>query len=641
MKTSYRLFPLLSVCFLALSLGSVSAQRTYVPSKGKLMVRELDNLKGFEVVNTSADGPHLLARIPNGDMSQALQNPTFRWILDCYSRFSETSPARPLMNMADYPQKVEPLLTDLWHQFAPYNALTPRIGNQSCATGCVAHAMAQVIRYHRYASGNGTYTYTDTVGCGQTLTAEFPVGGYDFGNMLDVYEQGAYTSAELAAVATLLHDCGILVHMQYGVESSGAYSVRQPMALAGFFGYDKGMQMCYRDFYAYSEWERMLRKELAEGRPVLMSAQSPSLSHAFCCDGYDEQGLFHLNLGMAGDADGYYYLPYLTPKQPEWYDEDNPEGGMNLLQYMTIGVRPACEETVERHSYAFSGISALRSEGTLKDTLQVVTSNLSNVGWNIHHGKVSLLLKKDDQTVHSVAEYPHDFKLLDESGISYTDTLSFLLPSDVKEGAYRLVPCFEEDNGVWAEARTSVGTPNYLWLIVEEDSVHLRSDEESTAYLTLNGYEFPDTVVRATKPPFSISLRCHRSEFCGRFYVILSPESNPDDLRIIQYQGLTLSGGEETLRQFNRTHVGLASGAYHLRVAYDCNLFTDSLVWLSEEPLKTVYIVEPETPVCEPECEDKKMNHYDMNGIRMPEGLRPRGLVIQQGENGTRKIIIK
>jgi hypothetical protein len=185
-----------------------------------------------------------------------------------------------------------------------------------------------------------------------------------------------------------------------------------------------------------------------------------------------------------------------------------------------------------------------------------------------------------------------------------------------------------------------VGTPNYLLLNVEKDSVHLRSDELASAYLTLDAYDFPDTVVRATKPPFSIGLRCHRAEFCGRFYVVLSPEDNPNDLRIIQYQGLTLSDGEETVRQFNRTWVGVASGPYHLRVAYEGNLFTDSLVWLSEEPLKTIHVVEPGTSVGKVEAEGGNAKYYDMAGRRLPEGITSKGLVIRQGDNKENKKII-
>lgn len=619
------------------------AQRMVRAGGGDIMIRELSPQRGFEVVNTSARGPRLLARVPHGNMEKALQNPTFRWIMDCYGRAQGQPDRHLVLKSPTDAERVDPLLTDLWHQFAPYNSLTPLVDGQHCATGCVAHAMAQVIRYHRYARGQGSFTYTDSLGCGQTLTAEFPAAGYDFEQMLDRYDDGRYTAAQLDALAALLRDCGILVQMKYGVESSGAYSVRQPIALAHFFGYDKGMQMVFRDFYTYSEWEQLLRRELSAGRPVLMSASSPSLSHAFCCDGYDQQGLFHLNLGMAGDADGYYYLPYLTPKQPEWYDEDNPEGGMNLLQYMTIGIRPpgpADEPSRASHSFGFSHIKALNAGGLRHDTLSVATYDLSNLGWNYHGGKVSLLLKQDGRKVAELAPYAHEFLLEEVDDTTYTDTLSFLLPRDIAQGVYRIVPAFQEEDGTWEEARTSVGTPNYLLLKAVGDSVHVCADAGNTASLTLENFSFPDTIFRNSNPPFSFTLRCSDAEYCGRFYVILSPQDNPDDFRLIQYQGLTLLDGQQTVRSFNRTKVGIAPGTYHLRLAHDRDLFTDSLVWFSQTPLQTVQVVEPETGITAVDGAGARERLFNAAGVPVPAGRKPRGLVIQQTAGGGRKTII-
>lgn len=633
---------LMVLCALSLSVG---AQRSFVPSHGKCMVRELPGKEGFEVENNSGVGPRILARIPGGDMQRALQNPTFRWILDSYGRSIGRMPAPKVLKRAEGPDKVEPLLTDLWHQFAPYNALTPQIGGEHCATGCVAHALAQVIRYHRYAQGTGTYTYTDLDGCGQTLSTTLPAMGYDFDRMLDVYEEGAYTPEQLTALATLLRDCGILVQMQYGVDASGAYSVRQPIALANALGYDRGLQMYFRDFYTYSEWEQMLRHELQQGRPVLMSASSASLSHAFCCDGYDEQGLFHLNLGMAGDADGYYYLPYLTPKQPEWYDEDNPEGGMNLLQYMTVGIQPPHltegEASAERHSFGFSRIMAVRETAARHDSLSVATMQLANVGWNAHEGRVALALKHNEDVVALLADYPHGFLLEELDDTTYSDTLRFAVPLHVQEGRYRVVPVFEQSGGRWEEARTSVGVPNYLFLSVSEDSLRLQPDAGGTASLELADYDFPDSVVRGSRPPFTLALRCHGAEYCGRYYVILSPEDNPDDLRIIQLQGLTLADGETTVRDFRRTYVGLASGNYHLRVAYDVDLFTDSLVWLSPAPLKTIRVVEPASGVALPGAEKGGAQYVDLSGRRVADPRRRHGIVVQKTRDENRKVLMK
>ncbi len=631
----------LGICFLCMGGLPLCAQRVFVPKRGGCQVRELPSCQGFEVLNTAAEGPRVLARVPGGEMQKALQNPTFRWILDCYSRAAGKA-MQPVLRVADAPERVEPLLTDLWHQFAPYNALTPQIEGEHCATGCVAHALAQVLRYHRFAACEGSYTYIDSIGCDQTLTVDFPQAGYDFDRMLDRYDEGAYTPEELNAVATLLRDCGAVVHMQYGVEASAAYSVRQPIALTEFFGYDRGLQMYFRDFYTYAEWDRMLRHELAEGRPVLMSARSASLSHAFCCDGYDENGLFHLNLGMAGDADGYYYLPYLTPDQPEWYDPSNPEGGMNLLQYMTVGIRPslsAAEPQTERHSFGMAHIEALTHNALRSDTLRLATHHVGNIGWNRHQGRVALVLKQDETSL-PLMDYPHEFLLEEVDDTTYTDTLAFLLPASVGEGRYRVLPAFEQEGGRWEEVRTSVGTPNYLWLNVMADSVHLCPDTISDARLELTDIHFPDTIVRATRPYFDLSLRCSGAEYCGRFYVVLSPVDKPDDLRIIQLQGLTLGDGECTTRTFHRTWVGVASGAYHLRLAYDKNLFTDSLIWLTDEPLKTIEVVEPTIGIPTVNEAESGVEYVDLQGRRLPPDAPRREIVIRRAGAAKKLIII-
>jgi hypothetical protein len=58
---------------------------------------------------------------------------------------------------------VSPLLRDLaWNQDAPFNDLTPRTNSGvATATGCVATAMSQIMRYHRWPErATGTVSYT-------------------------------------------------------------------------------------------------------------------------------------------------------------------------------------------------------------------------------------------------------------------------------------------------------------------------------------------------------------------------------------------------------------------------------------------------------------------------------------------------
>ncbi|MBO4641326.1 MAG: C10 family peptidase [Bacteroidaceae bacterium] len=614
-------------------------QKQYVSFRspmGGFAVCESHTQPGFVIVNTVDEGPAILGYSDRGSFDEACQNPGFQLLMKAYSQPSSRRPA--VLQDSELAEFVEPLIHDTWNQYSPYNILCPTIEGEHCATGCVAHSMAQVVRYWRQGTSGETYTYEDSLGCGQILSATLPSRGYNYDLMLDSYVEGQYTQEQLDAVARLLYDCGVLAEMKYGVKSSGARSIRQPIALASYLGFDDGLQMYFRDFYSYQDWIRMLKSELTQHRPVLMSAQSPSLSHAFICDGYDAEGLFHLNLGMSGDADGYYYLPYLTPKQAEWYDFDNPEGGMNLIQSAVMGIRPEYvgESADTPHNvFAFAGLEPIVASADRDGELKLSTQNMSNVGWNVLQGQLSLLLMKGDEVEAVLAEYGHEFLLEEVDDTSYTDTLAFTIPASVKDGTYRVVPAFpqvEAKSAVpqvffWEEARTSMGTPNYLLLNVSSSGVSLAEDEQNTAYVTLESFEFPQTIERGSYPEFSFTFQNHVSEYCGRFYVVLQPVDDEDETYFyIQFEGLTLAPEESTYRYFHRTRVNIQVGDYYLRVAYDQNLFNDSLRWVSEEPLQVVHVTKEGMSV---ELPHEELSHqiYDLQG-RMLQS-RPRGFYIE------------
>ena len=343
------------------------------------------------------------------------------------------------------PQRVEPLLRDAWSQYAPYNNMCPLDAQgQRCVVGCVATAMTQVMHYWEWPrKGTGTHEYVDEKGCGQSLSSNFAEHTYDWLNMRDVYKEGEYTSAEGDAVALLSSDCGIAVNMTYGAESSGARSIYQPMAMVNHFGYDKGTQLLFRDFYSLEEITLMLKKELAAGRPVLISGYSNVGGHAFVIDGYDENDWFHVHLGNPdNDGDGWTYLPYMVPDQPTWYFKDSPENGMNFLQMFTIGLMPSHHAQavgVERHNFAFQYIGAVREkEDALpvypRNRVDVTVHDLANVGWNLLDDSVAIMLKHGDEVVCPLYTYQRQFELEDVEDITYTDTLRLSIPEKVKDG---------------------------------------------------------------------------------------------------------------------------------------------------------------------------------------------------------------
>lgn len=195
------------------------------------------------------------------------------------------------------------LLETLWNQNYPYNSLCPEDegGNGGHVyAGCVATAMAQVIKYYNYpAQGTGSHSYKpDSY---PTQTANYGETFYNFERM-PMQLDSTSTEEDIFYIAQLQWHCGIGVDMMYGPSGSGAYSDYVPDAASSYFGYSHDMELIYKDWYWGGNFSEMLKGELDLGHPLYYSGQDDSGAggHAFVCDGYDENDYFHFNWGWDG-----------------------------------------------------------------------------------------------------------------------------------------------------------------------------------------------------------------------------------------------------------------------------------------------------------------------------------------------------
>ena len=227
---------------------------------------------------------------------------------------------------------VAPLIQTKWNQNKYYNDLCPAVSdgpNGHAYTGCVATAMAQIMKYWSYPStGIGSHSYTWN---GQTLNADFGATTYDWNNMADYYEYyfangtDQYPNSlpepsaeEIAAVATLMYHCGVSVDMNYGGNSTGGSAAPNAYvanALKNYFNYKNTAQYKQKSYYSTiyytdDEWIAMLKTDLDAGRPLQYGGQDPNgdSGHAFVCDGYNSDDYFHFNWGWAGSYNGYFSL---------------------------------------------------------------------------------------------------------------------------------------------------------------------------------------------------------------------------------------------------------------------------------------------------------------------------------------------
>lgn len=551
-----------------------------------------DTPDGCVIATSDASLPPVLGYTDGSNYSTASAVPEFRMML--HQLGQTLQPCMRIYRPANVPETVLPLCTDLWHQEPPYNALCPVVNGDTCVVGCVATAMAQVMNYHQWPErGNGIIDYIDSLGCGQRLHADLSTHTYQWDLMLDDYNTQPYTQQQLAAVAQLSYDCGLAVGMKYNPIASGARVVQQPMAMVNNFSYDTSLQLLFRNFYTQVEWDSIMFNELAAQRPMLVGGWATGLAHAFVCDGYDANGFFHICIGNPeGDANGYYYFTWMTPDQPLWHDVNSPEGGFNFLQSLCVGIQPLLPgqtPTQLRHNYCFSTIDIAADNS-------IVVNCLANMGWHTHDGITGIAAKPMSApkttamgSTSLLYQYDRVFELEEFDDTCYTDTISLDF-SALAEGTYRIVPVFQQGD-CYEEARTQVGTPNYLVCTITKGQAQLLAPSSAKTVLRVSHADFPKVMERMQRPVFQFDYTNEGEEYSGRFYVYLFTEEAPSKLHLLCQQGLSIAAGETQTIKFKNTPVTIPVGKYHLGIAHDIDLFTDSLVVDYINILKTIEVL--------------------------------------------------
>ncbi|MCR5395334.1 MAG: C10 family peptidase [Bacteroidales bacterium] len=276
---------------------------------------------GYAVVSNDDLLPEVLAVVHGSYSGQ--HNPAMQWWLRAIEQAgryctehgitaAQLTESASDFDLADLPDEVYPLVSAQWGQSAPYYNLCPTKNGQHCLTGCVATALAQIIYTVQYpTSGYGQRTAQYY---GNTYTADYGNTIYDYANMIDSYSAG-YTAQQAQAVAVLMMHCGLASNMDYNTNGSGTFSEDAAAGMRNYFGFEQAT--CHhRSDYSASDWKLMVMSELAQGHPLYYSAVdalSMDGGHAFVCDGYDEQGLVHINWGWTGSEDGYFNMDLLDP----------------------------------------------------------------------------------------------------------------------------------------------------------------------------------------------------------------------------------------------------------------------------------------------------------------------------------------
>lgn len=341
---------------------------------------------------------------------------------------------------------ISPLIKTKWAQAAPYNYFVEDYASDA-KTGCVATAMAQVMKFWEYptkGTGSNSYTYNGTY-----FYKDFSKTTFEWSRMSNTYNSntssGSYPNNNEKAVATLMQACGISVEAKYKKGTTGAQTARDVYALTKYFGYSKSMRYYWRDYGfkgddGQERWETMIYESLAKGRPVIYAGKSQVLKsgkwteggHSFICDGYSADGKFHFNWGWAGKSDGYFTLDALNPKEQ---GDGGSDGGYNYRQMCITDIVPA-DKVDNEDDYAlqpsFMGYEGNMKWGVYPDDSSVgnciyfhdgrFTRGVWNKGYDTISGEIYVVLKPWNEAVfyknhgkryYIIATVSDDFKVAD------------------------------------------------------------------------------------------------------------------------------------------------------------------------------------------------------------------------------------
>ena len=300
-----------------------------------------------------------------------------------------------------------------------------------------------------------------------TLSANFANTIYDWDNMPNKLTSSS-PSTQKNAVATLMYHCGVAVEMDYnsdGRGSSSAYTVdlgggrpSAEKALKTYFGYATTLQGKQSANMSASAWKSLLKNELDNQRPILYRGQSSIGGHAFICDGYDNNDHFHFNWGWGGQANGFFSLTALTPRNYNF-----SEG-----QQAIIGIQPLDGSGPAKNYllYMNTDLNAQNTSNTGSSTdvnpyvygkTMTFTARVENKGTSTFNGSFRVAAFTDNGEFIAWSNESHHFSL-GAGNRTVVQTFTFNGGYPFIPGKYRAYMYYQDDDETeWKYVKTDHG----------------------------------------------------------------------------------------------------------------------------------------------------------------------------------------
>ena len=225
---------------------------------------------------------------------------------------------------------IGPLCTTTWNQEPYYNSLCPPAALPSSSrskavTGCVATAMAQIMKYWNYpAQGTGgNISYNDVTNAGYSVN--YGTLSTNLNRRLYWANMGNNSNSDTNPIDSLMYELGVAVHMDYDSTGSGAAVLAaeafggpcsQTVYTTNFYYNPNTIQGVYQSSYTTDAWIALLENEINSGRVVQYEGYDPTAGgHTWVMDGYMPNAggdYLHMNWGWGGAENGYFSVTNLA-----------------------------------------------------------------------------------------------------------------------------------------------------------------------------------------------------------------------------------------------------------------------------------------------------------------------------------------
>lgn len=397
---------------------------------------------------------------------------------------------------------IEPLLTSTWGQDTPYNMYCPEQKGTQCPTGCVATALAKIMRHNRWPDK----------GTGRKGSTDFSSVSFNWDAMTDTYS-AASSEESKEAVARLMRTVGIACNMQYAPDGSGATSEDATDAMTNYMKYSYAM-LLNRNYMSGTTWMQIIYDNLSRNHPVYYDGVTEAMAgHAFVCDGYKD-GYLHINWGWNGISNGYFLPDALDPKV------QGTGGSIGAFKYYQTVIVDMLNPNGEGERYLrpvlYYSLNVNKSNLKRSDNLFIsgsvyCESNESELClgvrvYNVATGEVSFIKSTDTYVGNSEG--------VDANGINIA--LSELPDAD---GTYTLEPmAYGFDSDRWYPMLQVYSMPKIFTATVIGDNVTISTD--ATTSIKADAPAAPEKVYGGEQNTFSTKVVCNDgTSYNGKLYL--------------------------------------------------------------------------------------------------------------------------